>query len=106
MIKLTPSAETYLENVARDCGVSALRLSLKNSGCAGYAYDLNPVQDPQSGDLVFEQGRVRIYIDKFASIFLLGTEINFEETPLKAGLSFTNPNVQASCGCGASVVFS
>ena len=47
----------------------------------------------------------RVLIAPLAQMFLLGTEIDYEETMLESGFKFRNPNVVESCGCGESVKF-
>ena len=37
-----------------------------------------------------------------ASLFLIGTEMDYQSTVLKSGFVFNNPNVVKSCGCGSS----
>ena len=55
-------------------------------------------------DLV-EEGPARVLIAPLAQMFLIGTEIDYEETMLESGFKFRNPNVVESCGCGESVKF-
>ena len=33
-------------------------------------------------------------------MYLIGTEIVWEESPMGGGLTFINPNAGAQCGCG------
>ena len=41
--------------------------------------------------------------DNSALLFLLGTELDYEETKLNSGFIFNNPNQTDACGCGESV---
>lgn len=43
-----------------------------------------------------------IYIDPKATMFILGTEMDFEEGKLESGFVFRNPNEKGRCGCGES----
>ena len=45
---------------------------------------------------------VKLLIDPKASLFLIGTEMDFEEEKLKSGFVFRNPNEKGRCGCGES----
>ena len=37
-----------------------------------------------------------------AQMFLIGTEMDYEEEKLKSGFVFRNPNEKGRCGCGES----
>jgi iron-sulfur cluster assembly protein len=52
---------------------------------------------------VVEEKGETILIEPRAVLFLLGTEMDYEATPLKSGFTFRNPNQTAACGCGESV---
>ncbi len=82
------------------CGV---RVGVKNAGCAGVAYTLDYVETPIKGDDHVRDRGVDIYVDPKATMFLLGTQMDFETTKLASGFTFTNPNQVGACGCGESV---
>ena len=82
---------------------SAIRLGVKNGGCAGMAYTLDYIKDVGGNDEVIKIEDVIISIDNSAILFLLGTEMDYEETTLNSGFVFNNPNQVDACGCGESV---
>jgi iron-sulfur cluster assembly protein len=41
-------------------------------------------------------------IDALATLYIFGTEIDYENEPLKSGFVFKNPNETGRCGCGES----
>jgi len=53
-------------------------------------------------EVVVDQG-VTVFIDPKAILFLLGTQMDYEESKLSAGFVFNNPNQTDACGCGESV---
>lgn len=79
-----------------------LRISVKARGCSGKAYTMDYVSEPVSGDEVVEDKGVTIYIDPAATLYLIGTEMDYHETALEAGFTFKNPNEKGRCGCGES----
>jgi iron-sulfur cluster assembly protein len=84
--------------------VKGVRVGVKNAGCAGMAYTLDYVAEPVKGDdHVFDKG-VNVWVEPKATMFLLGTVMDFEEDLLKSGFTFTNPNQTGACGCGESVM--
>ena len=82
---------------------AAVRVGVKNGGCAGMEYTMDYVAAPKAFDEVVEDKGVRIIIDAKALMFLLGTQIDYEAQKLKAGFVFRNPNQTDACGCGESV---
>ncbi|HEY5226472.1 MAG TPA: iron-sulfur cluster assembly accessory protein [Methylovirgula sp.] len=81
----------------------ALRVGLKNGGCAGMTYTLEFAESIGPYDEVVEDKGVKIVIDPKALMFLFGTEMDFETNKLGAGFVFKNPNQTGACGCGESV---
>jgi iron-sulfur cluster assembly protein len=45
---------------------------------------------------------VTVLVDRKASLFLIGTTMDYEAKALSAGFVFTNPNEKGRCGCGES----
>ncbi len=43
---------------------------------------------------------VTILVDRKATLFLIGTTMDYEVKPLSAGFTFVNPNEKGRCGCG------
>jgi len=81
-----------------------VRVGVKNAGCAGMSYTLDPVETPDSADDVVNAHGVDVYVDPKAVLFLLGSTMDYEETKLRSGFVFNNPNEVSSCGCGESVL--
>jgi iron-sulfur cluster assembly protein len=84
-------------------GTQALRVGVKNGGCAGMEYTMEWASDPKPFDEVVEDKGVRILIDSKAVLFLLGTQMDYQASTLKSGFVFNNPNQTSACGCGESV---
>jgi len=62
------------------------------------------VPAPVPGDDHVNDRGVDVYIEPKATLFLLGTVMDFEEDVLKSGFTFKNPNQTGECGCGESVM--
>ena len=80
-----------------------IRIGVKNGGCAGMEYTVNLVSEPNPADDVVEFDGGKVFVDPAATLFLLGTEMDFEVTKLRSGFVFNNPNQTSACGCGESV---
>lgn len=104
MITLTDrAAERVRALMAKaDDGVVGLRLGVTSKGCSGMSYKMDYVSEAQPHDEVAEDKGVRIMIDPLATMFILGTEIDYVEDTLQSGFVFNNPNAKSLCGCGES----
>ena len=49
-----------------------------------------------------EDKGVTIFIDPKATLFILGSEVDYVEDKLQSGFVFRNPNEKGRCGCGES----
>ena len=45
---------------------------------------------------------MKIFIDPAATMFLLGSEMDYVESTMQSGFVFNNPNEKSRCGCGES----
>jgi len=87
-----------------DKSLAGLRVGVRNGGCAGMEYTLEPVETPRAADDMISDHGVNVYVDPKAVLFLLGSVMDFETTKLRSGFTFKNPNEVSSCGCGESVM--
>lgn len=81
----------------------ALRVGVKNGGCAGQEYTFAYAEQIEPLDEVVEDKGVTILIEPKAVLFLIGSEIDYETTRLSSKFVFRNPNETDACGCGESV---
>ena len=81
----------------------ALRVGVKNGGCAGQEYTFAYADEIGPLDEVVEDKGVTILIEPKAVLFLIGSEIDYETTKLASKFVFRNPNETDACGCGESV---
>jgi iron-sulfur cluster assembly protein len=80
-----------------------IRVGVKGGGCSGFSYTLGFDDGPiNKVDQVFDEGPVQILCDPKSFLYLNGVEIDFEESLVKRGFKFNNPNASKNCGCGES----
>ncbi|MCC5859814.1 MAG: iron-sulfur cluster assembly accessory protein [Ectothiorhodospiraceae bacterium] len=99
------AAEHVRSHAGKAGGAGGLRLGVRTSGCSGFAYTVDYVDEVREDDTVFEQHGVRVVVDRKSLPFLDGMEVDFVREGLNQRFDFRNPNVKASCGCGESVSF-
>jgi iron-sulfur cluster assembly protein len=102
-ISLTPAAAARVQSfLARRGHGVGLRLSVKKTGCSGFAYVVNYADEIGPEDVVFEQGGVKVIVDRPSLNLIDGTEVDFIKQGLNEAFRFRNPNVKGECGCGES----
>ena len=79
-----------------------LRLGVMGGGCSGLSYSIKFDTRPRERDRIFEFDGVRIFVDPKSFIYLHGMTLDYEETLMRQGFNFINPNSTRSCGCGSS----
>ena len=104
VLSVTDAAATHIRALlkARKKPAKGVRISLKTKGCSGMAYALEYVDAVVPGDEHVCDKGVDVYIDPSAVLFLIGTNMDFEDDPLEPGFKFINPNEKGRCGCGQS----
>lgn len=88
------------ENVSPEQG--GLRLGVSGGGCSGLSYQIRFDSKPRERDRVYEFEGVRVFVDPKSFIYLAGMILDWEESLMKQGFNFINPNSSKSCGCGSS----
>ena len=78
-------------------------IGVNKSGCSGYSYKLDFAN---SSDLnkfdIIDQDGAKILIDPKATMFLLGSTMDYRQDKLASRFVFDNPNEKSTCGCGES----
>jgi iron-sulfur cluster assembly protein len=79
-----------------------LRLGVTGGGCSGLSYAIKFDTQPRERDRIFEFDGVRVFVDPKSFLYLHGMTLDYEETLMRQGFNFINPNSSRSCGCGSS----
>jgi iron-sulfur cluster assembly protein len=104
VMSVTPTAAERVKALIDGRGkpTVGIRIGVRSKGCSGMSYTLEFADKQEPMDEVVETAGIKILIDPKASLFLIGTEMDYEEEKLKSGFVFKNPNEKGRCGCGES----
>jgi iron-sulfur cluster assembly protein len=79
-----------------------LRIGVATKGCSGMSYDMSWTDEPAVTDEIVKDKGLTVLVDRKASLFLIGTVMDYETKSLSSGFTFVNPNEKGRCGCGES----
>ena len=101
---ISTTAREQVKNLIQKRGkeTTGVRISIRTRGCSGLSYTLEFVDTAIAFDEVIDCETFKIFIDPKAVMFLLGTQMDYQETDLEKGFTFQNPNEKGRCGCGES----
>ena len=85
-----------------DKQAAGIRVGVKTRGCSGYSYFVEYADEVLPFEECVETDGLKVYIDPMATMFILGSEMDYQEDKLNSGFVFTNPNETGRCGCGES----
>ncbi|MGE7370962.1 Fe-S cluster assembly scaffold SufA [Neorhizobium sp. NPDC001467] len=105
VMTMTEAAAARVNAIVSNSGPDAkgIRVGIKKGGCAGMEYTVDLVTEPNPKDDLIEFSGARVWIEPSAVLYLLGTQMDFEQTQMRSGFTFVNPNQTSACGCGESV---
>jgi iron-sulfur cluster assembly protein len=95
LMTLSETAAQRLRALYENGDGRLLRISVNTKGCSGLAYDMSWVPEPGPGDEVVTNQGLTVLVDRKASLFLIGTVMDYEQKALSA-------NEKGRCGCGES----
>ena len=106
MIHLTEKAASKIRQLLTKDGVPAesggLRVGVQGGGCSGLSYAMRLETQARDRDKVFEEHGARLFVDPKSFLYLNDTTLDYEESLMREGFAFQNPNAARSCGCGSS----
>lgn len=105
-ITLTLNAAERIKELIKDKpNTIGVKIGVKRRGCNGYSYTMNYADEDYikiTKDEKVDAYGVKVFVDPKAIFFLVGTQMDYVETPLSSEFTFENPNSKGSCGCGES----
>lgn len=104
ILAIEPEAARHLQrHLQNSPGAIGVRIGVKDSGCSGYAYVLDLVQEvPEQHLRVATDTGVALYVDIKSVPALSGSCLRLVKEGLNETIKFDNPNAGSYCGCGES----
>ncbi len=105
IISISDNAANQIKNIISSAkeDVIGVIVDVDKSGCSGYAYKLEYAKKNNIQNLeIVESKGVTVYIEPKATMFLIGSEMDYTTDKLSARFIFNNPNEKSTCGCGES----
>ena len=103
-INLTPAALDQVKALLDGRGKPSVgvRIGVRTKGCSGLSYTLEFADEKNPFDEEMEVDGITLLIDPKATMFIIGTEMDYVQDKLESGFVFNNPNEKGRCGCGES----
>ncbi|MBL4790585.1 MAG: iron-sulfur cluster assembly accessory protein [Kordiimonadaceae bacterium] len=103
VISITDQAAERIKSLLSKSDTAiGLKLGTETHGCSGMGYTVDYVTEPDAALELVEDKGVKVFVDRKSLLFLLGTEMDWEDTQFSTGFKFSNPNEKGRCGCGES----
>ena len=105
ILSITDRACVQIKKIIKDAptDTEGLLVGIDKSGCSGYSYKLEFAKKSEVKDFEFIiKNDVKIFINPAATMFILGSEMDYSSDKLASRFTFNNPNEKNTCGCGES----
>jgi iron-sulfur cluster assembly protein len=105
ILKITNKAINQLSIILKNGPEDAIGIiiGIDKSGCNGYSYKLDFAKSSEVQNLEFIEGSsIKVFIEPKATMYLLGSEMDYLKDKLSSRFVFKNPNEKSTCGCGES----
>ncbi len=79
-----------------------LRVFVTGGGCSGFQYGFTFEDSVNEDDTQVVRDSVTLLIDPMSLQYLLGAEIDYQDSLQGSQFVIRNPNASTTCGCGSS----
>ena len=79
-----------------------LRVFVNGGGCSGFQYGFTFDEVANDDDALVEKDGVTLLVDPMSYQYLVGAEIDYQESIEGSQFVIKNPNASSTCGCGSS----
>ncbi len=108
LISVTSNAVKQIKKIISDAPteIDSVIVGVDKSGCSGYSYklELGKSSELSNFEKIDREG-TKIFIDPKATMYLVGSTMDYRTDKLSSRFIFENPNEKNTCGCGESFSF-
>ena len=105
IISISDNAALQIKKIITEAkeDILGVVVGVDKTGCSGYAYKLEYAKEDniKNYELIESKG-VKVFVDPAATMFLIGSEMDYSKDKMASRFIFNNPNEKSSCGCGES----
>jgi len=103
-ISFTASAVDKVRELLTEAGDDklALRIFVSGGGCAGFQYGFAFDEQAADDDWAYDNAGAKLVLDPMSLQYLVGAEVDYEESLEGSRFVIKNPNAGSTCSCGSS----
>ncbi|MFA7351103.1 MAG: iron-sulfur cluster insertion protein ErpA [Methylotenera sp.] len=79
-----------------------LRVFVSGGGCSGFQYGFTFEEEVNEDDTQVQKDTVTLLIDPMSLQYLMGAEIDYQDSLQGSQFVIRNPQAATTCGCGSS----
>jgi iron-sulfur cluster insertion protein len=79
-----------------------LRVFVSGGGCSGFQYGFTFEEEVNEDDTQVQKDTVTLLIDPMSLQYLMGAEIDYQDSLQGSQFVIRNPQATTTCGCGSS----
>lgn len=104
VLQVTDSAVAKVRSLVDEEGNPDLKLRVyvTGGGCSGFQYGFTFDEALAEDDSVVEKGGIKVVVDAMSYPYLVGAQVDYEESLQGSKFVIQNPNASSTCGCGFS----
>ena len=105
LITVTDRAVSQIKKIMKEADEEVLGvvIGVDKTGCSGYAYKLDYAKKGKYDNFeIIETKGIKVFVEPAATMFLIGSEMDYTTDKLSSRFIFNNPNEKSTCGCGES----
>ncbi len=79
-----------------------LRVFVSGGGCSGFQYGFTFEENVNEDDTQVQKDSVTLLVDPMSLQYLIGAEIDYQDSLQGSQFVIRNPSAKSTCGCGSS----
>ena len=106
IITISSLAKQHLAKLLKNNNTNKAFFAVESGGCNGLKYSLKPItKNIKNTELVYfskDSDKYELHVCQKSLLYLMGTNIDWNDDFMGQSFTFDNPNKSGSCGCGST----